>query len=173
MRTGMAAKMTLLLVPVLLRWPSWMRRDPRSGFAETCELAIGPPAPCIDRKTQFRLRTAEPENYTNGSVPDRGIHIVTQQSRNEAEIRFEHRREAKGTLSKRRQGWRGPKYCIKASACTIRLKIPNIRIEARRGPLLAADGAGERSKRSADTPKPGHHQPSYSTKDACDDSVDT
>src|SRR6266550_612670 len=41
MRTGMAAKMTRLPVPVLLRWPSWMRSDPRSGFAETCEVAMG------------------------------------------------------------------------------------------------------------------------------------
>src|SRR6266566_5591377 len=88
MRTGMAAKMTRLPVPVLLRWPSWMRRDPRSGFAETCELAILPRAPCIDAKTQLRLRTAEPENYTNGSVQDRGIHIVTQQSAIRAEIPF-------------------------------------------------------------------------------------
>src|SRR5216684_8408837 len=86
MRTGMAAKMTRLPVPVLLRWPSWMRRDPRSGFAETCELAIGPRAPCIDAKTHLRLRTVDPENYTNGSVQERGIHIVTQPSTIRTEI---------------------------------------------------------------------------------------
>jgi hypothetical protein len=75
-----------------------MRRDPRSGFAETCELAIEPLAPCIDAKTQLKLRNAEPENYTNGSVQDRGIHIVTQQSTIRAEIPFDARRSGRGTL---------------------------------------------------------------------------
>src|SRR5260370_13376920 len=44
---------TLFRSPILdwLRWPSWMRRDPRSGFAETCELAIGPPAPRSEEHT--------------------------------------------------------------------------------------------------------------------------
>src|SRR5258707_6631488 len=69
-----------------LRWPSWMRSEPRSGFAEISGLAIHPSAPCIDAATQFRLRTTEPENYTNGSVRDRGIHIVTQQSTIRTEI---------------------------------------------------------------------------------------
>jgi hypothetical protein len=75
-----------------------MRRDPRSGFAETCELAIVPPAPCIDAKTQLKLRNAEPENYTNGSVQDRGIHIVTQQSAIRAEIPFNARPPGRGAL---------------------------------------------------------------------------
>src|SRR6267378_4133814 len=78
--------MTRLPAPVLLRWPSWMRRDPRSGFAETSELAIRRPAPCIDAKTQLTLRAAEPENYTNGSARDRGVHIVTQPSDARTEI---------------------------------------------------------------------------------------
>src|SRR6266403_4895209 len=88
MRTGIAAYMTRRPMPELLRWPSPMRNEPRSGFAEICELAIGPPAPSIDAETQLPLRTAEPENYTNGSVQDRGIHIVTQQSAIRAEIPF-------------------------------------------------------------------------------------
>src|SRR5258707_14461764 len=88
MRTGIAAYMRRRPVPDLLRWQSPMRTEPRSGFAEICELAIGPRAPCIDAKTQLRLRTTEPENYTNGSVQDRGIHIVTQQPAIRAEIHF-------------------------------------------------------------------------------------
>src|SRR3981081_2752485 len=78
--------MTRVPVPVLLRWPSWMRSDPRSAFPEISELAMVPPTPCIDAKTQLRLRTTEPKNYTDGSVQDRGTHIVTQPSAIRAEI---------------------------------------------------------------------------------------
>ena len=124
MSTGMAAKMTRLPVPVLLRWPSWMRSEPRSGFAETCELAIGPPAPCIDAKTQLRLRAAQPENYTNGSARDRGSHIVTQQSAIRAEIplMLGGRPGRKGHWSKALVTWQEPKIAMKAWICVIRLE---------------------------------------------------
>src|SRR6267142_6048951 len=101
MSTGIDAYKMRLPIFDWLRWPSWMRSEPRSGFAEISGLAIHPSAPCIDAPTQFRLRTAEPKNYTNGSVRDRGIHIVTQQSANEAEIPF--------FMPGGRPGWTGPR----------------------------------------------------------------
>src|SRR5438270_13485449 len=35
MTTGREAYITRLPMPDLLRWPSWMRREPRSGFDES------------------------------------------------------------------------------------------------------------------------------------------
>src|SRR5260370_8248877 len=96
----------------LVRLPFSMRTGSRSGFEGIFVLAIGLPAPCIDAKTQFLLRTAEPENYTNGSVQDRGIHIVTQQSAIRAEIPLlcpANGRFRRGVSPRACRGWQDPK----------------------------------------------------------------
>src|SRR5437016_8941484 len=111
-----------------LRWPSWMCSEPSSGFAEISGLAIGPPAPPIDAKAQFRLRTAEPRNYTYGSVKDRGTVIVP---RNRRRLKFLSG-DRRGQGHVQGTGWQGHRW-NEACTCVIRLNDTSREYDQRAG----------------------------------------
>src|SRR5260370_116865 len=55
----MGRETKIIRLPIFdwLRWPSWIRSDPRSGFAEICGLAISGPFPSNEKASHLPMDT--------------------------------------------------------------------------------------------------------------------
>src|SRR6202171_5142755 len=75
MRTGIAAYMTRRPMPELLRWPSPMRNEPRSGLGEFIGVAISAPAPNDGKMLNLRsyARTKPKISHPANAIPRKTI----------------------------------------------------------------------------------------------------